>query len=280
MLGTNNNTENPMTDTYENYEIIFAVYSSEDGAAGAVDALKRMDKAKSINIIDAATLVKDAEGNTSVKQESLPSVKKGLGIGALIGGAVGLLFPPALLASAAVGAGIGAGSAKLAKMALESDDLQESADRLKPGSSAFIAVVENTWVEQLQEVIAGYESLAGHTLSAEASGVLGTLQNESDSVVYGSASSADAAMNFVAATDGTSVAGHATTATIGDDGTVVVHEVEGVATTDEDGNVAGIASETIAAMDSDGNAIVAQSVVAAEALESGDGEEKGDSSAS
>jgi uncharacterized membrane protein len=272
-----------MPDTLENYEIIFAVYSSEDGAAGAVDALKRMDKAKSINIIDAATLVKDAEGDTTVKQESLPSVKKGLGVGALIGGAVGLLFPPAILAAAAVGAGVGAGSAKLAKMALENDDLQESANRLEPGSSAFIAVVENTWVKQLQEVIAGYESLAGHTLDAEASGVLGTLQSESESVVYGSAASADAAMNFVAATDGTSVVGEATAATIGDDGSVVVQDVQGFVTSDDAGNVAGVASETIAAMDSEGNAVVAESVTAATVTESDDSEsddsEAGDSEA-
>ncbi|MGI9586233.1 MAG: DUF1269 domain-containing protein [Acidimicrobiia bacterium] len=261
-----------MTDTYENYEIIFAVYSSEDGAAGAVDALKRMDDAKSIKIIDAATLIKDAEGNTTVKQESLPSVKKGLGVGALIGGAVGLLFPPSILAAAAIGAGVGAGSAKLAKMALESDDLQESADRLEPGSSAFIAVVENTWVKQLQETIAGYESLSGHTLTAEASGVLGTLESESGSVVYGNASTEDGALEFVAASDGTSVAGHATAAAIAEDGSVVVQDVRGVATTDEDGNVEAIGAETIAAVDADGNAVVEQTVVAGEALDAGDEE--------
>ena len=102
-----------MSDNVQNYEIMFAVYGTEDGAAGAVQALKDMDKAKSIKIVDAATIVKDAEGNTQVKQESVPQVKKGLGVGALIGGAVGLLFPPSLIASAAIGAGIGAGTAEL-----------------------------------------------------------------------------------------------------------------------------------------------------------------------
>ena len=64
-------------DKVQNYEIMFAVYGSEDGAAGAVEALKEMDKAKSIKIVDAATIVKDTEGNTHVTQASVPQVKKG-----------------------------------------------------------------------------------------------------------------------------------------------------------------------------------------------------------
>ncbi len=251
-----------MSEKIENYEIMFAVYDTEDGAAGAVESLKAMDKSKAIDIIDAATLVKDAEGNTTVKQESLPSIKKGVGIGALIGGAVGLLFPPAVLGAAAVGAGIGAGSAKLAKMALENDDLKAAADKLEPGSSAFIAVVDNTWVKQLQEAISGYQDLAGHTLDAEASGVVGMLATEGEALMYGSASSDEGALEFAVATDGDTIAGRATTVALGEDGTVVVDEIAGVVSVDAVGNAAGITSETVAAIDADGNAVVVQAVEA------------------
>jgi len=249
-----------MSDKYENYEIMFAVYGTEDGAAGAVESLKAMDNANTIDIIDAATLVKDAEGNASVKQESLPSVKRGLGIGALIGGAVGLIFPPSIIASAAIGAGIGAGGAKIAKSALENDDLKQAADSLEPGSSAFIAVAENTWVGQVQDTIAGYQSLAEHTLDAEASGILGSISNDSEAVLYGSASSDSAATEFAVATDGDTIAGQVTSAAIGDDGSVVVDQVAGVVAADADGNTAGFRSETVAAVDADGNAVVAKAV--------------------
>ncbi len=56
-----------MSNKYESYEILFAVYDSDDGAAKAVEALKELDGVKAIDIIDAATLVKDAEGNATVK---------------------------------------------------------------------------------------------------------------------------------------------------------------------------------------------------------------------
>lgn len=268
-----------MSDRYDNYEIMFAVYDSEDGAAAAVESLRAMDKDETIDIIDAATLVKDAEGNTTVKQESLPSVKKGLGVGALIGGAVGLLFPPSILAAAAIGAGVGAGSAKLAKMALENEELKEAAEGLEPGSSAFIAVVENTWAQKLQTAIAGYQKLAEHELDAEASGFIGSIETDEGAAIYGQASSDEAAMQFAAATDGTTVAGQASAAAIAEDGTMMAREVEGVATVDEAGNVAAIGSDTVAAIDEEGNAVVAQAVdggvMPAEALEAAPSDDGG-----
>jgi len=251
-----------MSDKYENYEILFAVYDTEDGAAKAVDALKELDEAKAIDIIDAATLVKDADGNATVKQESLPNVKKGLGVGALIGGAIGLIFPPSILAAAAIGAGVGAGSAKLAKMALENDDLKEAANGLRPGTSAFIAVVENTWVSQLQDIIAGYDNLARHTVDAEAAGVLGMLANDEEGVVYGNVASADTAMEFAVASDGETIVGSATAAAIDEDGNVIIDQISGTAVVDEDGNVAAISDEVVAAIDAEGSAVAAENIVA------------------
>ena len=247
-----------MAEVKDNYEILFAVYDDETGAAGAVDSLRAMDKANTIDIIDAATLVKDAEGNTTVKQESLPSVKKGLGVGALIGGAIGLLFPPSIIGAAAIGAGLGAGGAKIAKSALENDELKAAAESLEPGSSAFIAVVENTWVKQVQQAIAGYENFAEHTLDAEASGFIGMIGDDSEALLYGSAESEDAAIDFAVAATDDAIAGQATVAAIGEDGSVAVGHVEGVVAAGEEGEVAGAFSETVAVAGADGDLTVSQ----------------------
>ncbi|MGI9528230.1 MAG: DUF1269 domain-containing protein [Acidimicrobiia bacterium] len=273
-----------MSDNYENYEVMFAVYGTEDGAAGAVESLKDMDKDKVIDIVDAATLVKDADGNTTVKQESLPSVKKGLGVGALIGGAIGLVFPPSILGAAAIGAGIGAGTAKLAKMALENDDLKEAADSLEPGSSAFIAVVENKWAEQLQGAIAGYDKLAEHAMGADAAGVINAVSTDDGAAIHGTAVAADgAAVGFDAVTDGTTVAGQVTAAAVDDDGNVAVDQVVKAATVDDAGNVGAVVQETAAVVDAEGNAAVAQAtdagVIPAEAAED-DASESSDDDAS
>jgi len=238
-------------DDVKNYEVMFAVYSTEDGAAGAVASLKEMGKDKTIDIVDAATLVKDTDGNATVKQESVPSVKKGTGIGALIGGAIGLIFPPSILASAAIGAGIGAGSAKLAKMALEDDDLKEAADSLEPGSSAFIAVVENKWAEQVSTAIAGYDKLAEHVMDADAAGVIGELGDDDSTVVYGAGAGPEGAGAFTAVTDGETVAGQAVAATVDDAGDVVVTGASAVADVSDAGDSGSDAGSDNSASDTD-----------------------------
>ncbi len=176
----------------ENYEIMMAVFPTEDGAKGAGDALDDMAKTDTIQIVDAAILVRDASGKTSVEQHSLPSVGKGAKWGAIIGGVVGLIFPPSIVGAAALGAGIGAGSAALADWALKSEDLEEAAEQLEPGTSAFVAVVENTWVEKVNTAMAGYSKLSEHALDADAAVRLGVVTDDDGNVVeYGMATAVD-----------------------------------------------------------------------------------------
>jgi uncharacterized membrane protein len=162
----------------EAYEILMAVFPNETGAGEAVATLDDMAKDGVIEIIDAAILVRDASGEVSVKQHSLPSVKRGTAAGAIIGGVIGLIFPPSLLGAAAIGAGIGAGSAKLAKMALKSDDLWDAAKNLEPGTSAYVAVIDQKWVSQMSKAMEGYSSLAEHTLDASSAAELGVVTDE------------------------------------------------------------------------------------------------------
>ena len=72
-----------------------------------------------------------------------------------------------------MGAGIGAGSGKIGKEALKSDELWDAAKDLEPGTSAFVAVVEDEWIEQMQKAAEGYSKLAEHALDADAAISLG-----------------------------------------------------------------------------------------------------------
>ena len=164
-----------MQEPKKNIAVLFLVFPEEDGAGRAIESLREMDNAYAISILDAATLVKYSDGHPAVRQESLPSIRKGLGVGALIGGAIGLLFPPSIIGVAAVGAGMGAWGAKIAQDALESEDLREAARALEPGTSALVAVVDADWIAAVKASIAGYERLAVHTLSAESTNLFGAL---------------------------------------------------------------------------------------------------------
>ena len=157
----------------QSYQIMMATYPTKDGASGAMDVLKDMAKEGTIDIVDAAVLTRDDDGDVKVKQQSVPSVKKWTKRGAIIGGVIGLIFPPSLIGGALLGAGIGAGSGKLGKEALKSDELWDAAKDLEPGTSAFVAVVEDEWIEQMQKAAEGYSKLAEHALDADAAVSLG-----------------------------------------------------------------------------------------------------------
>lgn len=160
------------------YQIMMATYPTEGGAEEAMGVLKDMAKDGTIDIIDAAVLTRDADGDVKVKQQSLPSVKKWTKRGAIIGGVIGLIFPPSLIGGALVGAGIGAGSAKVGKEALKSDELWEAAKELEPGTSAFVAVVEDEWISQIQKAAQGYSRLAEQAIGADDAVQLGIIAEE------------------------------------------------------------------------------------------------------
>jgi uncharacterized membrane protein len=157
----------------EGFEIMMATYPSEDGAQKAMDVLKDMAKDGTIDIVDAAVLTRDMDGDVHVKQESVPSVKSWAKRGAIIGGVIGLIFPPSLIGSALVGAGLGAGSAKIGKETLKSDELWDAAKDLEPGTSAFVAVVEDEWIDQMQKAAEGYNKLAQQAIDADSAVHLG-----------------------------------------------------------------------------------------------------------
>jgi uncharacterized membrane protein len=194
--------------TTENYEIMMAVFPTEDGAQAAVDELEAMAKNDTIEIVDAAVLVREADGDTKIQQHSLPSVKKGAKWGAVIGGVAGLIFPPSIIGGALLGAGLGAGGAKLGKMALESDDLKEAANDLEPGTSAFVAVVDNTWVTKVSQAMEGYSKLSEHALDADSAAMLGIVEDDTSGTVteYGSMTAVDPETGARVVADATTVA--------------------------------------------------------------------------
>ena len=72
----------------------------------------------------------------------------------VVGGAViGLIFPPALLASAAVGAGIGAGAGALVSHARKEEIKADVEDTLPPNSSGIVAMFEEQWASEIEKAL-------------------------------------------------------------------------------------------------------------------------------
>jgi uncharacterized membrane protein len=137
-------------------EVIVATFTRENGAKEALDQLKEVKKDGLIDIQNAAVLRKDEEGKVHIKETADMSGRRGAGVGGVIGGVVGLIFPPSILATAAVGAAVGGLSAKLRDSGFQDERLRRVADGLQPNTSALIAVIEHTWVLKVEEQLREY----------------------------------------------------------------------------------------------------------------------------
>src|SRR4051794_27579319 len=153
-------------------EVFIATYGNETEAKEALKDFKSMERAGSIDLIDAAVVVHGADGKVRYEETADPSGKKWAKRGAIAGGLVGLIFPPSIIASAAV---VGAGGGlwgKVRDKGFKDDDLKAVGQELPPGSSAIIAVAEDRVVEQLEKGLQGYEKISRHALNADASAVV------------------------------------------------------------------------------------------------------------
>ena len=135
-------------------ELIVAAFQSEQGADNALKKLQAAKKEHLIAIQNAAVIRRDHNDKLHITETADWSGGKGAAVGAIVGGAIGLIFPPSLLAAGAIGAGIGALGAKLSDSGFRDDELKEIGAALKPGTSAIVAVVEHTWVADLERQLA------------------------------------------------------------------------------------------------------------------------------
>ena len=132
-------------------------------------------------------IVHTAEDKVKFEETADPSGKKWAKRGAIAGGVVGLIFPPSIIASAAIGGGAGGLWGKIRDKGFKDEDLRELGDSLPPGSSAIIAIAEDRMVEQLESALSGYERIARHAVSAEGAAVIvAELQDNSDEPPAGS----------------------------------------------------------------------------------------------
>ena len=153
-------------------QVFVAAFGDEKQAGTALKDFRAMDREGSINLIDAVVVVRDTEGKVTYEETADPDAKRMAKRGAIAGGIVGLLFPPSIIAGAVVGGAGGGIWGKVRDKGFKDDDLKAIGDSLEPGTSAVIAIAEDRVVERLVRGLEGYQKIARHAVSAEASALI------------------------------------------------------------------------------------------------------------
>jgi len=128
--------------------------------------IQNMQARDEIKLDDAAVVVKDAEGNVTIRDENGRSVP----IGAIAGGVLGLVVIAAFpIAGIALGAAAGAGVGKLRDKGIDKEFINHVAEALKPENSALFVLVREADREAVLGALRRYKgTVIQSSLSPEA----------------------------------------------------------------------------------------------------------------
>jgi uncharacterized membrane protein len=147
----------------ESIELIIAAFNDEKKADQVLKEMRQLDKDGILAVLNAAIMVKTAEGKVSLRETEDVSGKQGAIFGAIVGGVLGLLGGPAgVIVGAAAGAATGGVAANQIDMGFSDEALQEIQQGLEPGSSAIIALVEHEWIQRILDEFDKYEAQLFH----------------------------------------------------------------------------------------------------------------------
>jgi uncharacterized membrane protein len=142
-------------------DLIVITFDNPDEAGQVREAIKKAEGRGQISLDDSAVVVRDAAGKVHVKNQ----LDRGVKVGAVAGGIVGLLiggifFPLAgLLTGVAGGAAVGA----LTDLGLQKSFVNEVAESLGPDGSALFVIVREAAPEAAIATLRPYKGEIYHT---------------------------------------------------------------------------------------------------------------------
>jgi uncharacterized membrane protein len=161
-------TETPTEehDMSDNPVFVYAAaYPDRDDAEADYDALLELHSADLVGSYDVALMYKDDEGKVHVHKHEKPT-QHGAWTGAAVGALVGVIFPPAVIGSALVGAAAGGGIGHIMG-GMSRGDAKELGEQLEDGQAALIVIGQSRVGEQLDKALTRAEKSEEREIDAD-----------------------------------------------------------------------------------------------------------------
>jgi uncharacterized membrane protein len=129
-------------------------FTGAQTADQGLQAVKKLAKQREIKLLNVATVTKDREGKSSLKEAEDLDTGRGALFGAIAGGVIGLLGGPVgVVVGAAAGAATGGAAAHWIDMGFANDDLKALKENLRPDSSALVVLVQSKDAAQVTNAL-------------------------------------------------------------------------------------------------------------------------------
>ncbi|TQM64248.1 DUF1269 domain-containing protein [Humibacillus xanthopallidus] len=176
------------------YTLLVADFSDTTSAREAYEALKEVEDGRRVQIDGVIVVNRSTDGKLTIEKATDHTTRRGLKWGLVGGAALGLIFPPSILGSAAVLGAAGAAAGKVGQLRNRNELSRELESSVVPGHSAIVAVVSDPAVLELRKALdqadAIVESAVDRVVADELRAAAKEADDETPAVEAGSDASA------------------------------------------------------------------------------------------
>ncbi len=149
--------------------LLVATYPNRDAAEADYEAVWKLHHTGRVGTYDAAVVTRDAEGKVHVhKREKTTQHGAWTGIG--VGAVLGLVFPPSIIATAAIG-GLAGGLVGHLWKGMSRKQMHDLGEQLDSGQAALVVIGPELLKDVLGDAVTKAERVEQHEITADA-GVL------------------------------------------------------------------------------------------------------------
>jgi uncharacterized membrane protein len=141
------------------YTLLVADFADTSTAWDAYEALKSVEDGRTVAIDGVVVVKREADGKLEIQKATDHSTRSGLRWGVVGGIALGVIFPPSVLGSAAALGATGAAAGKLRQLHHRSELADELEDSIAPGHSGILALVSDPGTVEVREALAAADAI-------------------------------------------------------------------------------------------------------------------------
>ena len=135
------------------YALIVADFNDTEMAWEAYELLKSVEDGRHVEIESVVVVKRGDDGKLEIQKATDHSTGRGLAWGVAGGVVLGVIFPPSIIASAAVLGAAGAATGKLRELHHRSELATELESAIEPGHSGIIALVSDPAVVEIRKAL-------------------------------------------------------------------------------------------------------------------------------
>jgi len=135
------------------YTLLVADFADTGTAWDAYELLKSMEDGRTVAIDGVVVVKREPDGHVEIQKATDHSTKSGLKWGVVGGIALGVIFPPSIIGSAAALGAAGAATGKVRQLHHRSELADELESSIAPGHSGIVALVSNPGVVEIRKAL-------------------------------------------------------------------------------------------------------------------------------